>query len=71
VSVKATSLADHGGISRDEDRVAVFVGMKIIEDVSMTSRTSGVVKRLWIAVVGIVVFDNYRIVKGTDWGSRS
>jgi len=71
VSVKATSSADHGGISRDEDRVAVFVRMKIIEDVSMTSRTSGVVKRLWIAVVGIVIFDNYRIVKGTDWGSRS
>ena len=69
--MKATSSTDHGGISRDEDRVAVFVGMKIIEDVSMASRTSGVVKRLWIAVIGIVVFDNNRIVKGTNWGSRS
>jgi len=71
VSVKATSSADHGWVSWDKDHVTVFVGMKIVEDVSMTSRTSGVVKRLWIVVVGIVVFDNYRIVKGTDWGSRS
>ena len=71
MSVKATSSADHGGVSWDEDRVAVFVGMKIVVDVSVTSGTSGVVKRLWIVVVGIVVFDNYRIVKGTNWGSRS
>ena len=71
MSVKATSSTDHGGISRDEDSVAVFVGMKIIKDVLMTSRTSGVVKRLWIAVIGIVVFDNNRIMKRTNWGSRS
>jgi len=69
--MKTTSSADHGGVSWDEDCVAVFVRMKIVEDVSVTSGTSGVVKRLWIVVVRIVIFDDYRIVKGTDWGSRS
>jgi len=71
MTMKATSSADHSGASRNEDRVTVFFGMKTVEDISVASGTLGVVKWLCIIVVGIVIVDNYRIMKGTNWGSRS
>jgi len=71
MTMKATSLADHSGATRNENRVTVFVGMKTVEDILMASGASGVVKWLHVVVVGIVIVDDYGIMKRTNRGSRS
>ena len=71
MTMKATSSADHSGASRNEDRVTVFFGMKTVEDISVASAASGVIKWSCIVVVGIVIVDDYGIIKGTNRGSRS
>ena len=69
--MKATSSADHSGASWNEDRVTVFFGMKTVEDISVALGALGVVKWLCIVIVGIVIVDDYGIMKGTNRGSRS
>jgi len=69
--MKATLSADHSGATRNKNRVTVFFGMKTVEDILMASGASGVVKWSRVVVVGIVIVDDYGIMKGTNRGSRS
>ena len=71
MTMKTTSSADHSGGSWNKDRITVFFGMKAVEDISVASGTPGIVKQSCIIVVGIVIVDDYRIMKRTNWGSRS
>ena len=71
MTMKTTSSANHSRASRNEDRVTVFFRMKTVEDISVASAALGVVKWSRIVVVGIVIVDDYGIMKGTNWGSRS
>jgi len=63
MTMKATLSADYSGASWNENRVAVFFGMKTVEDISLASGASGVVKWSCIVVVGIVIVDDYGIMK--------
>jgi len=71
MTMKATSSADHSGASRNEDRITVFFRMKTVKDILVASGTLGVVKWSCIVIVGVVIIDDYGIMKGTNQGSRS
>ena len=71
MSVKTTSVTDHGGNSRDEDCVAIIFVMITVMYVSMASRASSVVGRCSGFVIGVIFLDDYRIVEGAKWSSRA
>ena len=71
MSVKATSVTDHGRGSRNEDCVAIVFVMVTVMYVSMTPRASSVIGRCSGFVIGIIFFDDYRIVERAKWGSRT
>jgi len=71
MSMKAASVTDHGGGSRNKDRVAIFFVMVTVMYVSMTPRASSVISRCSGFVIGVIFLDNYRIVEGAKWGSRT
>jgi len=71
MSLKAASVTDHGGGSRDEDCVAIVFVMITAMYVSMTPRALSVVSRFSGFVIGVIFLNNYRIVEGAKWGSRA
>jgi len=71
MSVKTASVTDHGGDSRDEDCVAIIFVMITVMYILMASRASSVVGRCSSFVIGVIFFDDYRIVEGAKWGSRA
>ena len=71
MSVKAASLTDYSGGSRNEDSVTIVFVMVTVMYVSMTSRASSVIGRCPSLVVGVIFLDNYWIMEGTKWGSRN
>ena len=71
MSVKTTSVTDHGGDSRNKDCVAIIFIMITVMYVSMASRASSVVGRCSSFIIGVIFLDNYRIVEGAKWGSRA
>jgi len=68
--MKATSSADYSGASWNKNCVAVFFRMKTVVDILLASGTSGIVKWSCSVVVGVVIVNNYRVMKGANWGSR-
>jgi len=71
MAMKATSSTDHSRGSWNEDRVTVFFGMKTVIDISLALGALGVVSWQCGVIVGFVIVDDYWIMKGADWGSRS
>jgi len=71
MSMKAASVTDYGGDSRDEDHVTIVFVMITVMYVSMTPRASSVVGRCSGFVIGVIFLDNYQIVEGAKWGSRA
>ena len=69
--MKTASSTDHSRGSRNEDRVTIIFGMVTVVYVLMTSRASSVIGRCPCFVVGVIFFDNYRIVERANWGSRN
>ena len=69
--MKATSLADHSRGSWNEDCITVFFRMKAVVDVSLASGALSVVNWQCGAIIGVIIINNYWIMKGADQGSRS
>jgi len=62
-------VTDHGGGSRDEDRVAIVFIMVTVVYVSMTPRALSVIGRCSGFVIGIIFLNDYRIMERAKWGS--
>jgi len=71
MTVKATLSANHSGGSWNEDCITVVFRMKAVVDVSLALGTLSVVNWQCSVVVGVVIVNNYWIMKGADQGSRS
>jgi len=71
MSLKAASVTNHGGGSRDKDRVAIVFVMVTVMYVPMTPRASSVIGRCSGFVIGIIFLDDYRIMERAKWGSGS
>jgi len=62
---------DHNRSPRNNVCVAVVFGMVVIVYISMTSWTSSVVSTQHGIVVGVIFFNDYKIVKRGNWGLRN
>ena len=71
MSLKAASVTDHGGGSRNKYCVTIIFVMVTVMYVSMTSRASSVIGRCPSLVVGVIFLDDYWIVKRARWGSMN
>ena len=71
MSLKAASVTDHGGGSRDEDCVAIIFVMITVMYILMASRASSVVGRCSGFIIRVIFLDDYWIVEGAKWGSRA
>jgi len=71
MSLKAASVTDHGGGSRDEYCVAIVFVMITVIYVSMTPRASSIVGGCSGFIIRVIFDDDYRIVEGAKWGSRA
>jgi len=69
MSLKATSVTDHGGGSRDKDCVTIVFVMITVMYVSMTPRALSIVGGCSGFVIGVIFLDDYQIVEGAKWGS--